>query len=349
MGKKRICVVTSDALFVRGGHIVIAETLVQKLKEYGYLSYLIKTPSNRFGRQFSAYLANRLTDVGMTADDHKIDQVISLRYPSYAVRHPHQICWINHRMRWYYDLWPQLCSHISWNNKIKEGIRRFFIRRVDNYLLKHNVSKIYAQSKTIQKRLFDWGKIPSEVLYPPPPERPYRIDGYENFIFTASRLDPLKRLDLLINAFSHIKNKSLHCYIAGEGSKREELQTLIKRKKLEERITLLGSITDQELIDYYARCRAVFFAPIREDYGFVTLEAFRSHKPVITCTDSGGPAELVKNGETGFIVEPESEKIAYELDQLAESESLAEELGSQAYQFSLSFSWEKAIDKLVVV
>jgi glycosyltransferase involved in cell wall biosynthesis len=349
MGKKRICVVTSDVPFVRGGHTIIAETLAKKLEEHGYLSYLILTPSNRFGRQFTAYLANRLTDVGMTGDGYKIDQVISFRYPSYAVKHPYHICWINHRMREYYDLWPQLCSRISWKNKIKEGVRRFLIHRMDNYLLKHNVTKVYAQSETIHKRLLTWGKIPSEVLYPPPPERTYQVDGYDNFIFSVSRLHPLKRLDLLIEAFSFAKNKSLQCYIAGEGYQREELLSLIKQKKLEKRITLLGSITDQELIDYYARCKAVFFAPLQEDYGFVTLEAFRSHKSVITCKDSGGPAELVKNGETGFILEPEPEKIAHELDKLADDASLAEKLGAQAYQFSLSFTWENAINKLIII
>jgi glycosyltransferase involved in cell wall biosynthesis len=349
MEKKRICVVTSDAPFVRGGHTIIAETLAKKLEEHGYLSYLILTPSNRFGRQFSAYLANRLTDIGITADGYKIDQVISFRYPSYAVKHPLHVCWINHRMREYYDLWPQLCSRISWKNRIKEEVRRFLIHRMDNYLLKHNVTKVYAQSETIRQRLLTWGKIPSEVLYPPPPERPYRIDGYDNFIFSVSRLYPLKRLDLLIEAFSVAKNKSLKCYIAGEGYQREELQSLITQKNLEKRITLLGSVTDQELIDYYARCKAVFFAPLQEDYGFVTLEAFRSHKAVITCKDSGGPAELVKNGETGFILEPEPVKIAHELDKLAEDESLAEKLGAQAYQFSLSFTWEKAIKKLIII
>jgi glycosyltransferase involved in cell wall biosynthesis len=349
METKRICVVTSDAPFVHGGHTIIAETLVQKLKEYGYLSYLILTPSNRFGRQFSAYLANRLTDVGMTGDGFKIDQVISFRYPSYAVKHPHHVCWINHRMREYYDLWPLLYSRISWKNKIKEGARRFLIHRMDNYLLKHNVNKIYAQSETIRQRLLQWGNIPSEVLYPPPPERPYRVDGYDNFIFSISRLHPLKRFDLLIESFSLLKNKSMQCYIAGEGEQKEELQSMIKNKGLEDRVKLLGSLTEEQLIDYYARCRAVFFSPLREDYGFVTLEAFRSHKSIITCKDSGGPAELVENDKTGYVLNPEPQKIAFMLEKLAEDKSLAEKLGEQAYHFSRSFTWEKAINKLIII
>ena len=68
---------------------------------------MLVTPQNRFGRQMSAYLATWLTDVGQTADGHPVDGVISFRFPSYAVRHPRHVCWINHRMREYYDLWER--------------------------------------------------------------------------------------------------------------------------------------------------------------------------------------------------------------------------------------------------
>ena len=44
--------------------------------------------------------------------------------------------------------------------------------------------------------------------------------------------------------------------------------------------------------------------PVQEDYGFVTVEAFASRKAVVTCTDSGGPAELVVDGTNGYVSEP---------------------------------------------
>ena len=47
------------------------------------------------------------------------------------------------------------------------------------------------------------------------------------------------------------------------------------------------------MIDHLARCRGVVFPPLDEDYGFVTVEAFAARKAVVTCTDSGGPTELV--------------------------------------------------------
>ena len=92
--------------------MVIARSLVQALRDAGHSADIIVTPQNRFGRQASAYVATWLTDVG-SSDGQPIDQVISLRYPSYAVRHPNHVCWLNHTMREYYDLWPRFTSGLG--------------------------------------------------------------------------------------------------------------------------------------------------------------------------------------------------------------------------------------------
>ena len=64
-------------------------------------------------------------------------------------------------------------------------------------------------------------------------------------------------------------------------------------------MTFAGRLTDEQIVEHLARCRAVCFPPFEEDYGFVTAEAFASRKAVITCRDSGGPAELVQDGVNG--------------------------------------------------
>jgi hypothetical protein len=100
----RIAVVTATPPFAEGGHLVLARVLVRALREHGHESALVTTPSNRWGQQARAYLATYLTDVGLTGHAQKIDQVITLRFPSYAVRHENHVCWLNHTMREYYDL-----------------------------------------------------------------------------------------------------------------------------------------------------------------------------------------------------------------------------------------------------
>jgi len=345
--QRRILVVTSGALFVRGGHITIAEETAAALRRAGYLSDVLVTPQNRFGRQLPAYLSNWLTDVGETADGHPIDQVISLRFPSYAVRHWHHVCWLNHRMREYYDLWERFTRGLGRRGRFKEGIRRRIFHTLDGWLLRRNVTRLIAQSRTIQARLQRFGGLESELLYPPPPLRPYRTDGYGDYVFAVSRLHPLKRLGLLVEAVARMRDRTLNFKIAGEGEEEAALRERIKDLGLEGRVELLGAVTEAELVDHLARCRAVYFAPWNEDYGFVTLEAFASGKAVVTTTDSGGPAELVGHERTGFVAPPTPEGVAESLDALARDPGVAERLGQAALAASREHTWERAIEYLV--
>jgi glycosyltransferase involved in cell wall biosynthesis len=347
MPSRRILVVTSGALFVRGGHLVIAEETCAALRRAGHLAEVLITPQNRFGRQLSAYLATWLTDVGETADGKPVDRVISFRFPSYAVRHPQHVCWLNHRMREYYDLWGRFTRGLGRRGRLKEAVRRRLFQTLDRRLLTRNVTRLVAQSRTIQQRLRRFGGIASELLYPPPPERPYRTEGYGDYVFAVSRLHPLKRMGLLVEAAALMKEPGLGVKIAGEGEQRDELRRRIRELGLEGRVELLGPVSEAELVQHYARCRAVYFAPHDEDYGFVTLEAFRSAKAVLTAPDSGGPAELVRHGDNGWVAEATPAAMAAALDALAADRAQAERLGRQALAESKLHTWEQAVEALL--
>ena len=344
---RRILVVTSGALFVRGGHMVIAEETAAALRRAGYLADVFVTPQNRFGRQFSAYLSTWLTDVGETADGHPVDQVITFRFPSYAVRHPRHVCWLNHRMREYYDLWERFTRGMGRRLLYKERVRRRLFHAMDRWLLTRNVTRLVAQSRTIQARLRRFGGIGSELLYPPPPERPYRAEGYGDYVFAVSRLTALKRLGLLVEAAGLMKDRALRIVIAGQGEEEPRLRERVAALGLADRVELVGAVSEAELLEHYARCRAVFFAPWNEDYGFVTMEAFRSGKAVVTTHDSGGPAELVESEVTGLVCEPTAESVAGALDRLARDRGLAERLGEAALAASAAHTWPRAVEMLV--
>lgn len=339
--------VTSGALFVQGGHLVIAHETCAALRRAGCDAEVLITPQNRFGRQLQAYLATWLTDVGMTADGRPVDRVISFRFPSYAVRHPRHVCWLNHRMREYYDLWGRFTRGLGRKGKLKEGLRRKLFHVLDRRLLTRNVTRLIAQSKTIQGRLQRFGAIPSELLYPPAPERAYRTDGYGDYVFAVSRLHPLKRLDLLVEAAGRMKDRSLGVKIAGDGEQAPLLRERIRALGLEGRVELLGAVSEQQLVEHYARCRAVWFGPQDEDYGFVTLEAFRSAKAVLTAADSGGPAELVEPGATGWVTAATPDAMAAALDELAADRPRAERLGRAALDAARPHTWERAVGELL--
>jgi len=347
MGKKLIAVVNSDVPFIHGGHRLIANTLVRKLQEYGYEAELIQTPSNPSDRMFSGYLANVLTCVEKTGDGRNIDQVISMRYPSYAVSHPVHVCWVLHRMREYYDLWPHVKKNLAGRHLLRHHVRRFLVHRLDHYYLSR-LHKVFALSQTVQTRLSRWGKITSEVLYPPPIPQDYRTEGYEPFIYTVSRLVSHKRINLLLEALALTRNDSIQAVIAGTGPEMESLVKLSKSRGIDHRVTFTGRISEEESMKYFSRCRAVYFSPFQEDFGFVTLEAFLSGKPVLTTDDSGGPAELVENEVNGFVTEAQPQQVAEKIDRLIQDEAQAQSLGEAGREKARDITWEKAIEKLVV-
>lgn len=121
----------------------------------------------------------------------------------------------------------------------------------------------------------------------------------------------------------------------------------IDRRGLHDRVTLLGRVDDDRLIELYAGCLAVLFAPYQEDYGYVTLEAFLSRKPVITAHDSGGTLEFVSGGANGFVCEPTPAALADAVNRLSADRSLAAALGDRGYAVASGITWDTVVDRLI--
>lgn len=348
MAGRRIIVATASPPFAEGGHLVMARELVRALEEHGHEATLLVTPQNRFGRQGSAYLAAWCTDVAVAHEGRNVDQVISLRFPAYAVRHDNHVVWLNHRMREYYDLWDQFSSPLSAKNRLKERLRRAVIHRVDRHLLTRRAKRLFVISATVQARLRRWGGYESQVLYPPPPRRAYRTEGYGDYIFGVSRLTALKRFDLVLRALAEPIAGHVRCVIAGEGGELDALVRLSRQLDVYERVQFIGRVDDETLIAHLAQCRAVVFPPFNEDYGFVTVEAFASRKAVVTCRDSGGPAELVRDGVNGFVTDPTPESLARALRAITDDRALAIRMGEAGAADAVRMTWPDAVSKLLI-
>jgi glycosyltransferase involved in cell wall biosynthesis len=136
--------------------------------------------------------------------------------------------------------------------------------------------------------------------------------------------------------------------IAGRGPDEGALKKLVQQLGLDQKVELIGFISEDEKRRYYAESLGVFYAPYNEDYGYVTLEAFFSHKPVITTTDSGGPLEFVEHGINGRVADPTPESLAREIDFLYSDSSLSRRLGEAGYQkiASMEITWDRVVEKL---
>jgi glycosyltransferase involved in cell wall biosynthesis len=169
-------------------------------------------------------------------------------------------------------------------------------------------------------------------------------------LFFPSRLQPLKRQALVLEALSHTRRVRVQFVgTADHPAYAEDLQRLARKFRVHQCVEWLGHVSEEEKRSLYAHALGVIFPPVDEDYGYVTLEAMLASKPVITCTDSGGPLEFVRNGETGLVVDPTPVALATAMDILWENQDRAKTLGAagRAHYESLEISWNKVVERLL--
>jgi glycosyltransferase involved in cell wall biosynthesis len=337
----KIAIATVQAPFIRGGAELLAEGLLEACRVAGHQADLVSmpfrfAPDHEVARAMAAWEAEDFTRL----NGHSPDVVIGLKFPAYYLQHPNQRLWLLHQHRVAYDLWQE-------DGPLSAALRDEIWQRDSEYLAR--IPHRFTIAENVCARLRRFNGLESQALYPPPlhPERFYRAEALP-YIFFPSRLEKLKRQSLLIEAMAQVR-APIAALIAGTGSQQADCAALIERLGLGGRVRLLGEITEQELQSLYARCLGVFYAPYDEDYGYVTLEAMLSAKPVITCTDSGGPLEFVTDRETGLIVEPDPAAIAQAIESLAHNTRAAAALGDAGfakYQ-SLNINWNAVLNPLL--
>jgi glycosyltransferase involved in cell wall biosynthesis len=185
--------------------------------------------------------------------------------------------------------------------------------------------------------------VDAQVLPHPPQELDYRTAPAEGFVLSVNRLDRAKRIDLLVEAAK--LEPSLRVVIAGEGPDLDRLRSLAG--SLDGRIEFAGRVDEARLADLYARCSAVYYAPVDEDFGMVPYEAFLSAKPVVTTADAGGPLEVVRDRETGLVVAADPADLARACAYVASHEDEAQAWGRAGKAVADRVTWDACIDALL--
>jgi glycosyltransferase involved in cell wall biosynthesis len=329
-----IAVCRPQVPFSRGGAEIFTDELVRQLRERGHEADIVSVPFKWYPGQrvlTQAFLW-RLLDL-TEADGRRIDLVVATKFPSYCVRHPNKVVWLLHQFRQAYELDRTDLGQFSESAEDRATRRR--VERLDRLAL-GEARKLFATSRNVADRLQRSTGLDAEVLPHPPQELAYRTDGYEPFVFSVGRLDRAKRIDLLIEAAAR---QGVDVVVSGEGPDRERLERLANG-----RVRFTGRVSEAELADLYARCRAVFYAPVDEDFGMVPFEAFLAEKPVVTTTDAGGPLDVVRDRETGRVVEPTVEAVAAALE-IGEDDARA--WGRAGKALAEQVTWDSAIDRLL--
>jgi glycosyltransferase involved in cell wall biosynthesis len=346
----RVVIATVQVPFIYGGAEILAAQLQDALRTEGHEAEIVAIPFKWYPaeRILDHMLACRLLDI--TASTGKdVDRVIGLKFPAYLIPHPHKVLWLIHQHRTAYDLWDHpLGDLIRFPNG--RGIRDV-IREADMRLLLE-AKRIFTIAGNVSRRLKTYCGIGSTPLYHPPQDAgQFYCAAAEEYLFFPSRLAPLKRQSLVLDALARTR-QAVRVRFAGAAEHpayAEELQGLARRLGVHQRVEWLGPVSEEAKRALYAHALGVVFPPLDEDYGYVTLEAMLAAKPVVTCTDSGGPLEFVRHGETGLIADPTPAALAAALDMLWAERQRAKVMGEagRAHYDGLGISWPTVVKRLL--
>jgi len=185
-------------------------------------------------------------------------------------------------------------------------------------------------------------------------KRKYNLYG-NKVILTIGRLIERKGQDSVIKALPKILEKipNVHYLIIGDGPNKPELENLIKKMKLEDKVTLFGSIEDRpEVKSPFFQLSEVFVMPARkiskqdiESFGIVYLEAQINRIPVIA-SFYGGASEAIRDKESGFLVDSNNiDEIANTIIKLLAAPELAKKMGERGRDWVIkNFNWRNQID-----
>ncbi len=202
------------------------------------------------------------------------------------------ICYCHSPMRYLWDLYPDYLH--EWT---RTGLKRTLIGLTTNYLRLWDfasaarVDEFVANSKNVQKRIWRAYRRASRVVHPPVAVEKFYYRPPLDYYLLVSELVAYKRVMDAVICFSR-SGRPLR--IVGDGPEYSAL-----RKAAASNIEFCGRISDAELREQYARCRAVF-QPAEEDFGIVSVEALASGKPIVGL-GRGGLVEIAPEGEAGFL------------------------------------------------
>lgn len=347
----RILIATTQVPFIRGGAEAHAEGLRDALCEAGHEAEIVTVPFKWYPSEkvLDHMLACRLLDLTEVAGT-PVDLLIGLKFPAYLIQHPNKVIWILHQHRTAYELWDHPLGDLIYS---PDGIEvRDAIRHADRTLIPQ-ARAVFANSENVARRLKEYCGLDAEPLYHPPPHaEDFYCAAAEDYLFFPSRLCLPKRQSLVLEALAETR-QPVRVRFAGTPDRpayADELKKLARKLRVQGRAEWLGQISEEEKRRAYARSLGVIYPPVDEDYGYVTLEAMLSSKPVITCTDSGGPLEFVRHGETGLIADPTMQSLALTMDTLWENRELSKEWGARgrALYDEMNINWKHVVQKLLL-
>lgn len=252
------------------------------------------------------------------------------------------ICYCNTPTRY---LWTDREEYVK-NAPIPFFIRPFMPKILNNlqkWDLKASSRPDYfiANSENVKKRIKKYYDRESDVIYPNVDVTRFQkasSNTKENYYILVSRLEPYKKVELVLDAFKNLKERLI---VVGGGTKEKEM-----KDRASSNVTFLGRVPDEKLPELYAKARAFIF-PQNEDFGITAVEAMAAGTPVIAYKE-GGALETVVSGKTGEFFFPQTEEaLAEKVINFNSKKYLKGNLIEQAEKFNKAIFKKKVLEYIV--
>jgi len=342
---RRVVVAEAQVPFVRGGAEMHVDALIEQLRARGLDVEKVAIPFRPQPKSelLAQAAAWRLLDLS-ASNGQPIDLLIATRFPTYFARHARKVAWVIHQHRAAYELCGTAFSDFE-QSEADVGLRKRLVELDARMLCE--CRHVFANAQNTANRLAQFNGVTAQALYHPPALAGRLCAGrYGDYLVVVGRLETVKRVDLAIHALAR-SNSRLRLVVVGEGSQRAALEQTARDAGVADRVTFAGSMPADDLVALYADALAVVYTPFDEDFGYVTLEAFLSGKPVITASDSGGTLEFVVDGVNGFVCAPAPDAIAAAISRLAADAQLAPRLGAAGRARAQRVTWDGVVEQLL--
>ncbi len=197
-----------------------------------------------------------------------------------------------------YDLKEYRLRGLSTGSRCVHNAYNYLFRPVYEASLRR-MDVIVANSETVKKRIQRYLGLASQVVHPPCDTQHYAWQGQGDYYLSTARLDPLKRVDRIVQAFLSMPDKRL--IVASTGPQAADLKKLAADAA---NITFTGSVDEAEWSRLMGRAIATIYAPKEEDFGLSPVESMAAGKPVLGVAE-GGLMETVVPDETGVLLRPD--------------------------------------------
>ncbi|MFT3737381.1 MAG: glycosyltransferase [Breznakibacter sp.] len=282
------------------------KNVIEKLPITGrlYESFISRLPFGRIKyRNYLQLFPKAIESFDLSSYDIIISSSYSVAKGVLTNSNQLHICYCHSPVRYAWDLYHQYMNETGLNDfwSIKGMYARHVLHkiRIWDESCANRVDYFIANSQYIKRRIFKVYRRGADVIYPPVDVSKFPMEQKKaEYYFTASRMVPYKKIDLIVRSFNQMPDKTL--IVAGTGPDMKKIRAIAGPN-----IQLKGFVADEEMVLLMSKAKAFVFAA-DEDFGIAPVEAQACGTPVI-CYGKGGTRETVVDGKTGIHFEEQTE------------------------------------------